>query len=181
MKLVIGLKKLLRDLAMQINLEMDSDEVQKLLDSRNQKLTTDELIEMQEKDIEELGSLLTSSIRRSNDGCAALYGWIPIIADNFDAQFPPQREAPELWRCKTILRILILPIEPKNLVLTEKTTWWHCCIYCLAHHCRYAPLCYSVMEERITVTKRTIHATPDVILLSVLILVMLQHAHCLAP
>ncbi|GFW58670.1 hypothetical protein TNCV_378531 [Trichonephila clavipes] len=40
----------------QINLEMDKDDVQELLDSHNQELTTDELIEMheQEHDIEEL-------------------------------------------------------------------------------------------------------------------------------
>ncbi|GFT87734.1 uncharacterized protein TNCV_4000871 [Trichonephila clavipes] len=45
------------DLARQINLQVDSDDVQKLLDSHNQKLTIDEFIEMQEQDIEELESL----------------------------------------------------------------------------------------------------------------------------
>ncbi|GFW82791.1 hypothetical protein TNCV_3493611 [Trichonephila clavipes] len=44
---------------LQINLEVDSDCVQELQDSRNQELTIDELIEMheQEQDIEELESL----------------------------------------------------------------------------------------------------------------------------
>ncbi|GFU63230.1 RNA-directed DNA polymerase from mobile element jockey [Trichonephila clavipes] len=37
----------------QINLEVYSDDVQELLDSRYQKLTVDELVEMQEQDIEE--------------------------------------------------------------------------------------------------------------------------------
>ncbi|GFU50334.1 uncharacterized protein TNCV_301661 [Trichonephila clavipes] len=47
------------DLARQINLEVDSDDVQEQLDSYNQKLITDELIEMheQDQDIEELDSL----------------------------------------------------------------------------------------------------------------------------
>ncbi|GFX03012.1 hypothetical protein TNCV_3261581 [Trichonephila clavipes] len=42
-------------LSRQINLEVDSDDVQELLDSHNQELTMDELIEMheQEQDIEE--------------------------------------------------------------------------------------------------------------------------------
>ncbi|GFX85281.1 hypothetical protein TNCV_2675561 [Trichonephila clavipes] len=55
------------DLARQISLEVDSDEVQELLDSHNQKLTIDELIEMQEQYLEELESLRPSTIRRSND------------------------------------------------------------------------------------------------------------------
>ncbi|GFW57715.1 hypothetical protein TNCV_2926341 [Trichonephila clavipes] len=44
------------DFAKQINLDVDSDDVQELLDSRNQVLVMDELIEMheQEQDIEEL-------------------------------------------------------------------------------------------------------------------------------
>ncbi|GFX22613.1 hypothetical protein TNCV_2993481 [Trichonephila clavipes] len=42
------------DLARQINLEVDRDDVQELLDFHNQELTMDELIEMQEQDIEEL-------------------------------------------------------------------------------------------------------------------------------
>ncbi|GFX98355.1 hypothetical protein TNCV_4001241 [Trichonephila clavipes] len=44
------------DLPKQINLEVDSDDVQELLDSYNYKLRTDELIEMhgQEQDIEKL-------------------------------------------------------------------------------------------------------------------------------
>ncbi|GFW42376.1 hypothetical protein TNCV_239731 [Trichonephila clavipes] len=47
------------DLARQINLEMDSDEVQELLDSHSQELAIDELIEMheQKQDIEEPKSL----------------------------------------------------------------------------------------------------------------------------
>ncbi|GFY14788.1 hypothetical protein TNCV_648311 [Trichonephila clavipes] len=47
------------DLARQINLEVDSDEVQELLDSHNQELTIDELTEMhgQEQEIEELESV----------------------------------------------------------------------------------------------------------------------------
>ncbi|GFW85681.1 hypothetical protein TNCV_853311 [Trichonephila clavipes] len=42
------------DLAKQINLEMDSDDVEELLDFHNPELTIDELMEMQEQDIEEL-------------------------------------------------------------------------------------------------------------------------------
>ncbi|GFX73920.1 hypothetical protein TNCV_397311 [Trichonephila clavipes] len=38
---------------------------------------------------------------------------IPISISNFDTQFPPQRETPELWRGETVLRILILPRAPK--------------------------------------------------------------------
>ncbi|GFY13041.1 tigger transposable element-derived protein 1 [Trichonephila clavipes] len=47
------------ELARQINLKVNSDDVQELLDSHNQELTVDELIEMheQEQDIEELESL----------------------------------------------------------------------------------------------------------------------------
>ncbi|GFX49147.1 hypothetical protein TNCV_5041411 [Trichonephila clavipes] len=45
------------DLSRQINLAVDSDDVQELPDFHNQELTTDELIEMQEQDIEELESL----------------------------------------------------------------------------------------------------------------------------
>ncbi|GFW41918.1 hypothetical protein TNCV_6271 [Trichonephila clavipes] len=46
------------DLAKQINLEMDCDDIQELLDSHNQ-VTIDELLEMheQEQDIEELECL----------------------------------------------------------------------------------------------------------------------------
>ncbi|GFW82425.1 nose resistant to fluoxetine protein 6 [Trichonephila clavipes] len=39
------------------NLEVDSDDAQELLDSHNQELTIDELIEMHEQDIQELESL----------------------------------------------------------------------------------------------------------------------------
>ncbi|GFU54588.1 hypothetical protein TNCV_3025361 [Trichonephila clavipes] len=44
------------------------------------------------------------------------HGWIPIAAGNFDGQFPPQRDAPDLWQCETVLRILILPkaIKPNR-------------------------------------------------------------------
>ncbi|GFX31048.1 uncharacterized protein TNCV_2025511 [Trichonephila clavipes] len=47
------------DFARQINLEVDSDVVQELLDSRKKELAVDELIEMhvQKQDIEELESL----------------------------------------------------------------------------------------------------------------------------
>ncbi|GFW77722.1 hypothetical protein TNCV_134131 [Trichonephila clavipes] len=47
------------NLTKQINLEVDSDGVQKLLDFHNQELTIDELIEMdeQKQDIEDLESL----------------------------------------------------------------------------------------------------------------------------
>ncbi|GFW48120.1 hypothetical protein TNCV_3076601 [Trichonephila clavipes] len=38
---------------------------------------------------------------------------IPITAGNFEDQFPPQKQASELWRCETVLRILILPRAPK--------------------------------------------------------------------
>ncbi|GFX28587.1 hypothetical protein TNCV_3336471 [Trichonephila clavipes] len=39
---------------------------------------------------------------------AAPYKRTRIAARNFDAHFPPQTEAPVLWRCETVLRILIL-------------------------------------------------------------------------
>ncbi|GFX68528.1 hypothetical protein TNCV_2432351 [Trichonephila clavipes] len=42
------------DIARQINLEVDIDDVQELLDSHYQELTIDEPIEMQEQDIEKL-------------------------------------------------------------------------------------------------------------------------------
>ncbi|GFW38703.1 uncharacterized protein TNCV_3880701 [Trichonephila clavipes] len=45
------------DLARQINLEVDSGHFQELLDSHNQKLTIDELIEVHEQEIEKLESL----------------------------------------------------------------------------------------------------------------------------
>ncbi|GFU57320.1 hypothetical protein TNCV_3635051 [Trichonephila clavipes] len=47
------------DLVRQINLEVDSDDVQELLDSDNQELTIDELLELHEleQDIQELQSL----------------------------------------------------------------------------------------------------------------------------
>ncbi|GFS94535.1 tigger transposable element-derived protein 1 [Trichonephila clavipes] len=45
------------DLARQIHLEVDSVDVQGLLDSHNLELTIDELIEMHEQNIEELESL----------------------------------------------------------------------------------------------------------------------------
>ncbi|GFY00785.1 hypothetical protein TNCV_2141771 [Trichonephila clavipes] len=57
-----NLMKEVVDLARQINLEVDSDDVLEMLDSHNQELTFDELIGMQEQDIEE-----PSSIRRLND------------------------------------------------------------------------------------------------------------------
>ncbi|GFW24435.1 hypothetical protein TNCV_606761 [Trichonephila clavipes] len=41
------------DLARQINLEVDNEDIQELLDSHNQELTMNELIEMHEQDIEE--------------------------------------------------------------------------------------------------------------------------------
>ncbi|GFS70913.1 hypothetical protein TNCV_2719891 [Trichonephila clavipes] len=48
-------RKIVVDLARQINLEAYSDDIQELLDFHNQKLATDKLIEMheQEQDIEE--------------------------------------------------------------------------------------------------------------------------------
>ncbi|GFT88481.1 hypothetical protein TNCV_262691 [Trichonephila clavipes] len=54
------------DVARQINLEVDRDDIKELLDSHNQELTI-ELIEMyeQEQDVEEL--CRSSEIRRSND------------------------------------------------------------------------------------------------------------------
>ncbi|GFU92267.1 hypothetical protein TNCV_1338481 [Trichonephila clavipes] len=45
------------DLARQLNLEVDSDDVQELLDSHKKELTMDELIAMHEQDIDELESL----------------------------------------------------------------------------------------------------------------------------
>ncbi|GFT12580.1 retrovirus-related Pol polyprotein from transposon opus [Trichonephila clavipes] len=38
----------------------------------------------------------------------------PSTSANFDAQFPPQREASDLWRCETVLRILILLRAPQH-------------------------------------------------------------------
>ncbi|GFW04535.1 hypothetical protein TNCV_879041 [Trichonephila clavipes] len=55
------------DLSKLINLEVDSDDVRELLGFHNQKI--DELTEMYEQDIEELGVFRPSSIRRSNDDC----------------------------------------------------------------------------------------------------------------
>ncbi|GFT54414.1 hypothetical protein TNCV_2727481 [Trichonephila clavipes] len=45
------------DFARKIYLEVDSDDVQELLDSHHPELTIDELMKMLEKDIEELESL----------------------------------------------------------------------------------------------------------------------------
>ncbi|GFW56947.1 hypothetical protein TNCV_161751 [Trichonephila clavipes] len=45
------------DLFRKINLEVDSDDVQELLDSHYQELTINELIEMHEQDMEEIESL----------------------------------------------------------------------------------------------------------------------------
>ncbi|GFT56069.1 hypothetical protein TNCV_76141 [Trichonephila clavipes] len=57
------------DLAGHINLGVDNDNIQELLDSLNQDLTIDELLEMheQEQNIEEL-LFRPSSIRKSSDG-----------------------------------------------------------------------------------------------------------------
>ncbi|GFU91965.1 hypothetical protein TNCV_3765901 [Trichonephila clavipes] len=57
------------DIARKINLEVDSDDFQKLLDSQSQNLAIDELIEIheQEQDIEEF-VFKPSSIKRSNNG-----------------------------------------------------------------------------------------------------------------
>ncbi|GFV14695.1 hypothetical protein TNCV_2586681 [Trichonephila clavipes] len=54
--------------AFQANIEVDSDEVQEFLDSHNQELTIDELMEIHEikQDTEEL-EFLPSSIRRSHE------------------------------------------------------------------------------------------------------------------
>ncbi|GFT33779.1 hypothetical protein TNCV_4382921 [Trichonephila clavipes] len=54
------------DLARQINLEMNSDNIQELLDSRNHRLTIDELIEMHEQEYDIENEFLNPSIRRSN-------------------------------------------------------------------------------------------------------------------
>ncbi|GFW49430.1 hypothetical protein TNCV_3059371 [Trichonephila clavipes] len=58
------------DLAKQINLEVNSDDVQELLDSHNLELTIDELIEMHEqgRDIEELSLNLFKSENRITVG-----------------------------------------------------------------------------------------------------------------
>ncbi|GFT22298.1 hypothetical protein TNCV_3272991 [Trichonephila clavipes] len=45
------------NLAREINLKVDSDDIEELLDSHIQELTMDELIEMQERDIEDLKSI----------------------------------------------------------------------------------------------------------------------------
>ncbi|GFX47424.1 uncharacterized protein TNCV_1734111 [Trichonephila clavipes] len=56
------------DLAKQINLEVDSVFVQKLLDSHNQELTMDELIEMCEQEqVMKIWVFRPSSFRRLND------------------------------------------------------------------------------------------------------------------
>ncbi|GFY31433.1 hypothetical protein TNCV_4989921 [Trichonephila clavipes] len=60
------------ELAIQINLNADEDEVQEPLDSHNQELTIDELIEMheQEQDIDKLESLDPVQLENLNDdGC----------------------------------------------------------------------------------------------------------------
>ncbi|GFX63598.1 hypothetical protein TNCV_2005271 [Trichonephila clavipes] len=56
--------------------------------------------------------ILTYSRESSSPKGAAPYKWIPIATGNFDTRFTPQREAPELWRCETVLRILILLRAP---------------------------------------------------------------------
>ncbi|GFV01970.1 hypothetical protein TNCV_4979181 [Trichonephila clavipes] len=56
-----------RGIVRQLNLEMDSDDVQEMLDSQTEELTTDELLKMLEQDIEEL-VFRARSFRRSNDG-----------------------------------------------------------------------------------------------------------------
>ncbi|GFT73438.1 hypothetical protein TNCV_4020871 [Trichonephila clavipes] len=55
-------------LAKQIYLKVDSGDVQELLDFHNQKLTMDELIEMQEQDIGGTRVFRPISIRKSNNG-----------------------------------------------------------------------------------------------------------------
>ncbi|GFT41134.1 hypothetical protein TNCV_5034211 [Trichonephila clavipes] len=57
----IGIVIEVADLARQINLEVDSDDVQEFLDSNNQELATDELTKKheQEQDVEENLSLIT--------------------------------------------------------------------------------------------------------------------------
>ncbi|GFX33054.1 transposable element Tc1 transposase [Trichonephila clavipes] len=61
---------------------------------------------------------------------AALYRRRPITAGNFDAQFLPQRKAPELWRCETVLMVLILRKHPSQIgtqgvfyMLYNHSTW----------------------------------------------------------
>ncbi|GFW35833.1 hypothetical protein TNCV_1926641 [Trichonephila clavipes] len=56
------------DLTGQINLEVDRDDAQELLDFQNRELSTDELIEIQEQDIEELASLDGIQSEGWNDG-----------------------------------------------------------------------------------------------------------------
>ncbi|GFV46493.1 hypothetical protein TNCV_3233801 [Trichonephila clavipes] len=59
-----------------------------------------------------LSESLMLFISENNDS-AAPYRRIPIAAVNFDSQFPPQRKAPELWRCEIVLKTLILLRAPK--------------------------------------------------------------------
>ncbi|GFT09700.1 hypothetical protein TNCV_4948431 [Trichonephila clavipes] len=57
------------DFARQINLRVDIDDVQELLDSHNQDLTIDELIELHEQEQNnEERVFRPSSNRKSNDG-----------------------------------------------------------------------------------------------------------------
>ncbi|GFV15446.1 hypothetical protein TNCV_4834721 [Trichonephila clavipes] len=65
---IVNLIEEVVDLAREINLEVGYDDVQELMDSNNQELRNDELIEMHEQELE-IEFFRTSSIRRSNDGC----------------------------------------------------------------------------------------------------------------
>ncbi|GFW04153.1 uncharacterized protein TNCV_2669181 [Trichonephila clavipes] len=53
----------------QINLKVDSDDVQELLDFHKQELTVNEIVEMHEQDIKEIESLKPISFRRSKVAC----------------------------------------------------------------------------------------------------------------
>ncbi|GFW14162.1 hypothetical protein TNCV_3547511 [Trichonephila clavipes] len=83
------------DLARQIHLEVDSDDVQELLDSYNQEITIDELIEMHEQ----LSMSSNADPVQSEDRMTVVRHYIsdiPIAGSNIEAQFTPQRKAPEL-------------------------------------------------------------------------------------
>ncbi|GFX25863.1 hypothetical protein TNCV_2640071 [Trichonephila clavipes] len=84
------------DLARQINLEVDNDDIQDLVDSHNKELIIDELMEMykQEPDIKEFESLhpVQSEDRMTVDNMLTKYKMIKFI-DFCEVWFLPESEA----------------------------------------------------------------------------------------
>lgn len=84
------------DLARQINLEVDSGDIQELLDLLNQALTVDEIIEMreQDQDVEEPDSLSPvqledqMSVENLTKGLSSIEKRLPIL-ENIDSNKEP--------------------------------------------------------------------------------------------